>query len=500
MAITERPPSPASFLPSLRSLGTYTFETAIADIIDNSITAGANKIRIYAQIDDSKKIQIAILDNGKGITKKELPQIMTLGSTSALDVRAEKDLGRFGLGMKTASFSLCRKLTVYSVQDRIPTCAACWDIDFMIKSNSWALKTIDKRSIIKLPFFENTSKYKNSTTILLENIDAYIAANPSPEELFAYLARLKEHLALIFHRYLEGEDGVKKITIFINDSLVEPNNPFDCVVETAQRVRNTKKLSSLQIPYKENTIDITPYRLPFQKAQLTDYESEAKLDIKQGFYIYRNKRLIMHSSWHGLKNLAPMITKRARVQVDISNVLDIDFGINVAKTELRIPSDVRTQLREIITQAYKEMPKQTKAKKNKAKQKNIDLWKQKQTEKTLWNFINTQHPLVQELTDHLKGKHKEKFMLLLDLLGITFPKGMYPTIPSSNDEENSNTENIAELDDIVKENVIQAALNLIDLWGKSKTSEQALDFFAMAQPFNTCLDEIRQAMGIEYGT
>lgn len=100
---------------SMRSMG-YTFESAIADIIDNSISANCQNVFLFFPT-DPLHCYVSILDDGDGMSKEELLEAMRYGSTSSESVRSENDLGRFGLGLKAASLSQCRKLTVVSKKD-----------------------------------------------------------------------------------------------------------------------------------------------------------------------------------------------------------------------------------------------------------------------------------------------------------------------------------------------------------------------------------------------
>ena len=121
------PPKASAMMEALRGLG-YSTATALADIVDNSISAGASEVRLHFDWDgyDSR---ISILDNGRGMSDSELEAAMTLGTINPLDKRAHTDLGRFGLGLKTASFSQCRSLTVASKREGGPLVCLRWDLD-----------------------------------------------------------------------------------------------------------------------------------------------------------------------------------------------------------------------------------------------------------------------------------------------------------------------------------------------------------------------------------
>ena len=117
-------PNPKSTINSYRSFG-YNLSTAISDIIDNSISAYANEIRLEYKW-NGKDSFISICDNGIGMNHSELVLAMTPGSKDPEEERSEKDLGRFGMGLKTASFSQCRRLTCITKKESYATIKRCW--------------------------------------------------------------------------------------------------------------------------------------------------------------------------------------------------------------------------------------------------------------------------------------------------------------------------------------------------------------------------------------
>lgn len=148
-------PKASSLIESLRDIG-YTFESAIADVIDNSITANANQVNIHFDIFNNEPI-LAIIDNGIGMNYDEMLVAMKIGSKNPLDLRESNDLGRFGLGLKTASFSQCRKLTVVSSQNN-QKIGMCWDLDLVATTNDWTLKILDIATISNLYKIDELSK------------------------------------------------------------------------------------------------------------------------------------------------------------------------------------------------------------------------------------------------------------------------------------------------------------------------------------------------------
>ena len=145
MRLVEIPPKPSSLVESMKEIG-YSLGSALADIVDNCITAQARRIQLFSELNgaDSK---IAILDDGKGMTEEDLLEAMRLGSRSPLEERESSDLGRFGLGLKTASFSQCRVLTVVTRNGNDTACAR-WDLDRISSSDRWEVELLDDWSTI----------------------------------------------------------------------------------------------------------------------------------------------------------------------------------------------------------------------------------------------------------------------------------------------------------------------------------------------------------------
>ena len=164
--ITQIPPA-KSLISGIRSIG-YSFATSVADIIDNSITAKATEINIYA--DPLDEPYFAILDNGLGMNYEELENAMTFGSDRSDKIDNELDLGRFGLGLKSASLSQCRKMTVIS-KEKDSVNAMCYDLDVIEKQNDWVLEILNEEEIEKMPCYEQLKKYETGTLVIWQNFD-----------------------------------------------------------------------------------------------------------------------------------------------------------------------------------------------------------------------------------------------------------------------------------------------------------------------------------------
>ena len=252
MRVVEMPPNPSPLIESLRDLG-YTMGTALADLIDNSITAGARRVQIFSNPSDEDP-KIGILDDGAGMHEPVLLEAMRLGTRSPLEVRDQTDLGRFGLGLKTASFSQCRKLSVVSRADGATSCAQ-WDLDQVARSKRWEMRIPSDLSVI--PWSDTLGP--QGTLVVWEHLGSGGSgddADYGPANLVRELSDAQSHLELVFHRFLSGDPGRPKIVIELNSRPLEPFDPFHSAHPATQR----GPVELLKVG--NQTIRIEPFTLP----------------------------------------------------------------------------------------------------------------------------------------------------------------------------------------------------------------------------------------------
>ena len=330
-------------LESLRGLG-YSPETAIADTIDNSISAGASEVDLHFdwQGEDSS---VAIVDNGSGMSATELESAMCLGGSGPLVQRGPRDLGRFGLGMKTAAFSQCRRLTVMSRNGPFTETCFSWDLDVLASSSDGAwrlLEGADERSsahLAKLPAGQT------GTLILWETLDRLIPKGGNEQEFLNTIDRIEWHLSMVFHRFLER--SWPKLTIRINGKSINPWNPFVAGTVGPSWSSPLEKLPGI-LGECEVQAFVMPYKDRLTKAE---YDSAAGINgwnAQQGFYVYRNDRLLVAGSWLGL-GLPRLWTKDevhrlARVYLNFQNVADSEWNIDIRKSIAKPPLNLRARL------------------------------------------------------------------------------------------------------------------------------------------------------------
>lgn len=347
--LRENKPTADVLMLSMRAMG-YSFESAVADIIDNSISAHANDISVKFPIDPTD-CYVAICDNGEGMTSAELFDAMKYGSESKRDGRSDDDLGRFGLGLKAASLSQCRKLTVLSKKNNMIS-AFIWDLDIIEEKRDWYVIECSEEQIQNIRFIDYLQKQRNGTVVIWENFDII---QKSSGDVYAalsnHMSEVADYLSLIFHRFLNRNDK-QKVTITVNNFKLKGLDPF---LENHSKT-NIRREINITIPDsqgKEHIVKVQPYILPFQKDLSAD---DKKLSggienyrSKQGFYIYRNERLIIWGTWFNRHR--DELTKYARVRVDIPNSLDDIWGIDIKKQSATIPPSIRKRLTKAVDEA-----------------------------------------------------------------------------------------------------------------------------------------------------
>lgn len=340
-------PSAKRLIRSLRDIG-YEFVDAVADIVDNSVEAQATVISINLKF-EGEDSYMTVADNGIGMASKDIQEALRFGSNRAYE--DSDDLGRYGLGLKTASLSQCERLTVSARrgEERARINSYCWDLDHIEKTNRWEILKIEGDELkdeVWRHLHETTG-----TVVTWERLGRLLGYKyPSGEyarkqaELMA--ESLKQHLGMVFHRFLSGEIQGKRIAIYINDERVVPWDPY------SRGEKHTQKLDQILIPLDFNegiyNVKVQPYILPPQalysstKAHL-HASGPGKWNKQQGLYIYRSNRIIQAGGWSGLRT-SDEHTKLVRIAVFIPSQLDELFQVNVAKKHLSLPRELRSRL------------------------------------------------------------------------------------------------------------------------------------------------------------
>ncbi len=396
-------PNAAMLMESMRSIG-YSFETAVADIIDNSIFAKAKNIRIVHNV-FTKEPYLLIMDDGVGMSIKDLESAMVYGARNPNDKRDENDLGRFGLGLKSASLSQCRELIVIS------KCAnelsiLSWDLDYVINNQEWAVKeySLDEVKHLSIKEIDLLNERESGTIVLWRNFDRFENQKEKFEnEFLKKIEVVEKHLSLVFHRFIARRKG--KVNIFINNNEILPTDPF----LTSNLATQKKPTQSLSVDNKKVTV--VPYVLPhinkISRSELSMLGGKDTLRATQGYYIYRNKRLIIWGKWFGQypKN---ELQKLVRIRVDIPNSLDYLWEIDVKKSTAVLPFILKRALGLTINKALLDGKNvfHYRGRKKNVNSKVEFVWDRIEDRNKISYKINKSHPLISNIIDSFGSKRK----------------------------------------------------------------------------------------------
>lgn len=422
MAKSHRlPPSAASLTASLRDLG-YSLETAIADLIDNSISADATDIWVFCDMSGSTPV-LVIADNGRGMSEDEVIAALRHGATDPRKNRGPKDLGRFGLGLKTASFSQCRRLTVLSTVNG-NRAGAEWNLDEVEKNDDWIIAILDPDEITSQPYFETLPD--TGTLVIWRDLDRLFedeTGRRRDEIVNEKLTIVERHLSLVFHRFLAGEvNGRRKLTISINGHQITPFDPF------CRKNEATQILPKETVWVDDEAISMQPYILPHHSRlsapEFDYYQDRSDFISNQGAYVYRNGRLMAWGDWFRMVPKGEA-TKLARVQIDFPNSLDEAWTIDIKKSRARPPHAVRERLRQIIAKITARSVNVHRGRGQRLFQEiEAPLWERYVDHGGIRFEINAEHPLVLSLKQKLSPGDAGALCVLLESIAASLPVEM----------------------------------------------------------------------------
>lgn len=392
MREVELVPNARNLMESTRSIG-YSLPSAVADLIDNSIAAEAGTVSVETPSDDAMRLMI--LDDGFGMDEFELLTAMRYGSRFVGEERAESDLGRFGLGLKVASLSQCRRLTVLSKREGGQMVGARWDLDHIADSQKkWPLQLLDGADLRAVPWHDRLEAQKSGTLVVWENLDGLmkgIRNGGFRSALHTRVQDLKEHLSLVFHRFIGGEAGCP-FTLLFNGSPLEPLDPFLRGLSQPAAAPDFYRLGGARV-------EVEPFILPHPD-KLTSEQRRLAGDLlkDQGFYVYRNKRLVIWGTWFRLGRKLPL-SKLARVRVDIPASPEVDhmWSLDVKKQSALIPEELREALKSVVDRLTNRSGEVWRRRAR--RERNVEaLWvRTKTAENTVSYLVNDECAVVREL-------------------------------------------------------------------------------------------------------
>lgn len=426
---TSAEPEASSMIETFRAIG-YSIKTAIADIIDNSITARANNIWIDYDW-KGMNTTLSILDDGLGMNNDQLIQAMRPGSRNPLEKRSSDDLGRFGLGLKTASFSQSRKFTVISKAKDLKSVLWTWDLDYVNQEQAWKLIRLVPNEEI---WIQKMETQETGTCVIWWDLDRLTRdtveeSDEAKAKFFEIMEDVKSHLSMVFHRFMD--QGLK---IYFQDRLIKPWDPFMIGTDGLQ----TKP----EIRLKGGSIKIKGFILPHRSklsAEKYNYGKGPKdsWTAHQGFYVYRNKRLLVSGDWLGLFK-REVHYDLCRIQIDLPNNFDNDWQIDIKKSIARPPTIFRDQIlaiaKETRNQAVEVYRHKGKVLKRKlASDEYFPVWEERARHGKRFYRINRKHPLLNELFEK-SGVLKKEIDKVIQFIEETIPVPLITLQESENEK------------------------------------------------------------------
>jgi len=398
------PPRAVAMIEALRGLG-YSTATALADIIDNSIAAGATTVDLTF-VWNGRQSSIRIEDDGYGMSAAGLDSAMRLGDRNPLDQRDENDLGRFGLGLKTASFSQCRRLTVATTGKDGLQCLR-WDLDVLAASpdDGWhLLEGPDDSATALVADFGTRGK---GTLVLWEVLDRIVSDGFREQDFLDLIDRVERHLSMVFHRYLEGARPLLRLRI--SGKPIVPWDPF--LSGHPAKPWHSPAASPPGMPGVEVECHVLPHK---DRLSAKDFESAQGPDgwtAQQGFYVYRNKRLLVAGSWLGLGQgrgwTKDEAHRLARIRLDIPNSADAAWKIDIRKSTARPPVEIRAWLAKLAddtrARARRAFAMRGQAPRTRNGEEVSQVWQSQHFSGGMRYRIDTGHPAVRAVLDDAKG-------------------------------------------------------------------------------------------------
>ncbi len=414
MSLPKEKKFPAkALINGLRAIG-YSFSTAVADIIDNSVSAGANEIKIHSDPLASTPY-FCVLDNGRGMNAVELENAMLPGSKRDGIPDSESELGRFGLGLKSASLSQCREFIVVSKQGSEVN-GMSFDLDLIEKEDKLMLNELYADEIEQMPHIGDLLEYDCGTLVIWIKFDKIEGASRNFEDSFRKLvSESKKHVELVFHRFYN------QINIEFDNRRIERRDPF--LIESVGRQQTGRES---QIPVDNSIITVIPYTLPYANSLSLEEKNllgnPKSIYDDQGFYIYRNRRLISWGSWlhMGIKS---ELSKLARIQVDIPSSLDSVWMLDVKKSSVKLPDRIKDQIKAAVEDSVIRSRRTTKFPGIKEQSVQCAVWDRiKEHDGKVRYQINRDNPAIEVLFNVLGNKEVKLLEIALSQIECYLPK------------------------------------------------------------------------------
>ncbi len=337
------PPNPARLIEGLRDTG-YDFNTALADIVDNSVDAGATKISIRINMDPDGDILVSVADDGCGMDEQALLNGMTYGAQGRVD---PKRLGKFGLGLKTASTAFCRRLSVITRSSgENGLVKATWDLDHVVNASEWEL-LLDAPTEFEENLLNEVAPSSSGTLVMWDKVDRMMknyseqGGKHARNALDKVVAGFRDHAAMVYQRFLNDTDErSRNIVMTLNGQPVAPWDPF-CEDEGETELVAKKMLEAELPDGSPAEFTIRAFVIP-RREHFSSQESAKRARLTnnmQGIYIYRENRLIHPADWLGMFTKEPHLSL-LRVEFSFNHESDEAFQVDIKKSRILLNEEL----------------------------------------------------------------------------------------------------------------------------------------------------------------
>lgn len=484
MNIVVTQPSATPVIQALRSLG-YNAGTAIADLVDNSVDAGATRITLEFKCLGNDGT-IIITDNGSGMDEDMLQIAMNIGSKDPRENRQPRELGRFGMGLKTASFSLGKRLSVLTKHKGVYA-QRCWDLDHVSQCNEWQLFTKIPEEVRELM---NKIEGDSGTVICIDKLDRFMGAGTAntihESSFFTKVRRIHNHLEFVFHSIIEYD----KVQIILNENVLDPWDPF--MIKHPSTVEGETQVLNIN----GNRIKVKYYVLP-HASFLNEQEYKRAGGNRgwrdhQGFYIYRENRLLHYGDWLGMfqKDASCQL---ARIRVDLPNMADNDWQVDIKKSAVIPPDNAKIRLesiakfvRKISRDIFYFRTQGTNS--NQTFKGSLNTWELSGSDEGQQFILNRNHPILSEIQKKIDDETARLLNMYLKFVQLGSPSNII-------DSPKVSEEVIQMVTDARKELVVQFSTTLTKLQ-VVENQQQLLDAL-LTQPAFDGLNQITLKLILE---
>lgn len=486
MGMIPNAPDASSLMLTARSFGNYDLAGALADLIDNSIKARSKNIEIECNFLEDCDCEVRIRDDGQGMSADELKRAMRPASSSPEAERAEDDLGRFGWGMKSASFSQCRQLTVITKQAGT-TSAASWDLDSI---DGWSMGFCTGPAAEGL--LDRPLKKGSGTELIWRNCDRLSENRTITREQFNdAIAEACSRISLIFHRYLSGDLGkLPRLNISVNGTPLEPVDPFcrsneatiPSPVEPIQIKRGDRSYTVMMKAF------VLPHYSKLSSREYEEYGGREGYVRNQGFYVYRNRRLIISGTWFRLAKHGEL-SKLVRVQIDIPNALDDMWKITVDKSDAQLPAALKSRMKSLID-GFRTQSRRVIGSKGASidQPSKTQVWNRLVRQGRIRYVVNRNHPVIAALDNELNQNGRPLLRSLLGMIETQVP------VDSINHEVSTSPHGIEQNFTSREELVDFLDASLPALMAKSGSPAALKDLLSSTEPFASNMNIVEEEL------